>query len=68
MPVFFTTNFNNIFCWWWIKSTKVTVNPTTANVADTSYTFILHNQSVATMTVQNPAGGNASKNIKHHFS
>ena len=43
-----------------LNQPNVTVNPTTANVADTSYTFILHNQSVATMTVQNPAGGNAS--------
>ena len=43
-----------------LNQPNVTVNPTTANVADTSYTFILHNQSVATMTVQNPAGGNAN--------
>jgi len=43
-----------------LNQPAVTVNPTTANVADTSYTFILHNQSVASMTVQNPAGGNAS--------
>ena len=43
-----------------LNQPNVTVNPTTANVADTSYTFILHNQSVATMTVQNPPGGNAS--------
>ena len=32
------------------------ITPTTANVSDTSYTFILHNQSVATMTVVNAAG------------
>ena len=36
---------------------KVTVSPTTANVADTSYTFILHDQSVASMTVGAAAGG-----------
>lgn len=35
----------------------VTVNPSTANVADNSYTFILHDQSVAGMVVANPAGG-----------
>ena len=43
-----------------LNQPNVTVNPTTANVADTSYTFILHNQSVVSMTVQNPAGNNAS--------
>ena len=36
---------------------KVTVSPTTANVADASYTFILHDQSVASMTVGAAAGG-----------
>ena len=35
----------------------VTVNPSTANVADNSYTFILHDQSVAGMVVASPAGG-----------
>ena len=35
----------------------VTVSPTTANVADSSYTFILHDQSVVNMTVATPAGG-----------
>ena len=35
---------------------KVTVTPVTANVADTSYTFILHDQSVASMTVGAAAG------------
>ena len=35
----------------------VTVAPSTANVQDNSYTFILHDQTVANMAVQNPAGG-----------
>ena len=35
----------------------VTVAPSTANVQDNSYTFILHDQTVATLAVQNPAGG-----------
>ena len=35
----------------------VTVAPSTANVSDQSYTFILHDQTVANMLVQNPAGG-----------
>ena len=35
----------------------VTVSPTTANVADSSYTFILHDQSVVSMAVATPAGG-----------
>ena len=39
-----------------LNQPKVTVTPTTANVADSSYTFILHDQSVASMTVGNAAG------------
>ena len=35
----------------------ITVAPSTANVQDNSYTFILHDQTVANMAVQNPAGG-----------
>ena len=35
----------------------VTVSPTTANVADSSYTFILHDQSVVSLNVATPAGG-----------
>ena len=35
----------------------VTVAPSTANVSDQSYTFILHDQPIATMLVQNPGGG-----------
>ena len=35
----------------------VTVAPSTANVSDQSYTFILHDQTVANMLVQNPGGG-----------
>ena len=34
------------------------VSAVTANVADSSYTFILHDQSVCTMTVESAAGGN----------
>jgi len=33
------------------------VTATTANVTDSSYTFILHDQSVASMTVSEGAGG-----------
>lgn len=40
-----------------LNQPPVTVSPQTANVADTSYTFILHNQSVVTMNVVNAAGG-----------
>ena len=40
-----------------LNQPKVTVTPTTANVADSSYTFILHDQSVASMTVGAAAGG-----------
>ena len=40
-----------------LNQPPVVVSPQTANVADTSYTFILHNQSVATMNVVNAAGG-----------
>ena len=39
-----------------LNQPKVTVTPTTANVADSSYTFILHDQSVASMTVGAAAG------------
>jgi len=35
----------------------VTVTPVTANVADSAYTFVLHDQSLATMNVVTPAGG-----------
>ena len=35
----------------------ITVAPSTANVQDNSYTFILHDQTIANMAVQNPAGG-----------
>ena len=34
------------------------VEPNTRNVNDSSYTFILHDQSVCTMTVESAAGGN----------
>jgi hypothetical protein len=40
-----------------LNQPPVTISPQTANVADTSYTFILHNQSVATMNVVTAAGG-----------
>ena len=40
-----------------LSQPSVIVNPTTANVADNSYTFILTNQSVASMTVATAAGG-----------
>ncbi len=43
-----------------LNQPNVTINPSTANVADNSYTFIIHNQSVATMTVATPAGGGGS--------
>ena len=33
------------------------VNPNTANVADNSYTFILHDQSIVSMVVATPGGG-----------
>ena len=39
-----------------LSQPKVTVTPTTANVADSSYTFILHDQSVVTMNVGAAAG------------
>ena len=34
-----------------------TVEPNTSGATDSSYTFILHNRSVANMTVQTAAGG-----------
>ena len=43
-----------------LSQPKVTVSPTTANVADASYTFILHDQSVVTMNVGAGAGGAGS--------
>ena len=43
-----------------LSQPKVTVTPTTANVADASYTFILHDQSVVTMNVGAGAGGAGS--------
>ena len=36
---------------------SIVVTPTTANVTDQSYTFILHDQSVASMVVATPGGG-----------
>ena len=43
-----------------LSQPKVTVSPTTANVADASFTFILHDQSVVTMNVGASAGGAGS--------
>ena len=40
-----------------LSQPNVTVTPTTANVADAYYTFILHDQSVVTMNVGAGAGG-----------
>jgi hypothetical protein len=39
-----------------LNQPSIVVNATTANVSDNSYTFILHDQSVATMTVASGAG------------
>ena len=39
-----------------LNQPKVTVTPITSNVSDSSYTFILHDQSVASMTVASAAG------------
>jgi hypothetical protein len=40
-----------------LNQPKITITPSTANVADSSYTFILHDQSLASMVVGQPAGG-----------
>jgi len=40
-----------------LNQPKITITPSTANVADSSYTFILHDQSIASMVVGQPAGG-----------
>ena len=40
-----------------LNQPKITITPSTANVSDSSYTFILHNQSVVSMVVGQPAGG-----------
>ena len=40
-----------------LNQTPRVVSATTANVADSSYTFILHVQSVCTMTIKDGAGG-----------
>ena len=42
-----------------ITQPSVVINTTTANVEDNSYTFILHDQSVVTMTVATGAGAGA---------
>ena len=39
-----------------LNQPSIVVNAVTANVSDNSYTFILHDQSVATMTVASGAG------------
>ena len=39
-----------------LNQPRVTVTPTTANVSDQSYTFILHDQSVVSMNVGQAAG------------
>ena len=39
-----------------LNQPPVVITPATANVSDTSYTFILHDQSVVTMNVVNAAG------------
>ena len=40
-----------------LNQPAIVVNPTTANVTDQSYTFILHDQSVASMVIATPGGG-----------
>ena len=40
-----------------LNQPSIVVTPTTANVTDQSYTFILHDQSVASMVVATPGGG-----------
>ena len=40
-----------------LNQPAVTVNPSTANVSDNAYTFILHDQSIATMNVAQSATG-----------
>ena len=40
-----------------LNQVSPTIEPLTANGADASYTFILHDQSVCSMTVQNAGGG-----------
>ena len=40
-----------------LNQPKITIKPSTANVTDSSYTFILHDQSVVSMVVGQPAGG-----------
>ena len=40
-----------------LNQPPIVVTPTTANVSDQSYTFILHDQTIANMVVQSPAGG-----------
>tara|TARA_R100000742_G_C4243574_1_gene62832 strand:+ start:116 stop:787 length:672 start_codon:yes stop_codon:yes gene_type:complete len=40
-----------------LNQPKITITPSTANVSDSSYTFILHDQSIASMVVGQPAGG-----------
>ena len=40
-----------------LNQPKITITPSTANVTDSSYTFILHDQSVVSMVVGQPAGG-----------
>tara|TARA_B100001564_G_scaffold283670_1_gene246333 strand:- start:3427 stop:4098 length:672 start_codon:yes stop_codon:yes gene_type:complete len=40
-----------------LNQPKITITPSTANVSDSSYTFILHDQSVVSMVVGQPAGG-----------
>ena len=42
-----------------LNQPSVVINTTTANVSDNSYTFILHDQSVVTMTVATGAGAGA---------
>ena len=40
-----------------LNQPSIVVTPTTANVTDQSYTFILHDQSVASMVGATPGGG-----------
>ena len=40
-----------------LNQPKITITQSTANVSDSSYTFILHDQSVVSMVVGQPAGG-----------
>ena len=50
-----------------VNQSPITVSPVTANVEDTSYTFILHDQSVSTMVVAQAAGASNAGAVTPFF-